>query len=100
MLKVKYACLFSIAAFGPRCSNMALPHLIKLFKESTINKQSVAETMIKLGPEGESILLKMMHIENDIDFRLKSSILRAFGLFDLSSPNIDFVMEAIFESSR
>lgn len=101
MWKVKSACLYSIASFGPRCSGLALSHLIKLFKkEPSINKQSIAETMIKLGSEGEEILLNIMKTENDTDFRLKSSILRAFGLVDLSSQNIDFIMEALFESSR
>jgi len=46
MWKIKSACLYSISAFGSRCSKIALPHLFKLLKETTINKQCIAEAMV------------------------------------------------------
>ncbi len=46
MWKIKSACLYTISAFGARCAKMALPHLFKLLKETTINKQTIAESMV------------------------------------------------------
>lgn len=48
MWKIKSACLYSIAAFGSRAAKITLPHLFKLLKESAINKQSIAESMVNI----------------------------------------------------
>ncbi len=100
MWKVKSACLFTLSQFGPRSARLALPVLNKLLKESAINKQTIAETMIKLGSEGESSLLKIMSTENDSNYKLKSSIARAFALTNISSPNIDFIVECLFKTAK
>ena len=60
MWKVKKASLYTLGQLGSRTANEALPYLIKLLKESPINKQKINETIVKLGLEGESVLLKLM----------------------------------------
>jgi HEAT repeat protein len=100
MWKVKSACLYTLSCFGNRAAKQALPLLKKLLKESPINKQAIAETMVKLGPEGEASLMKIMTIEPDSNYKLKSSICRSLALTDITSPNIDFIVETLFKAAN
>lgn len=47
MWKIKSACLLAISEFGPRCSKFALPNLFKMLKDSPINKQTIAEVIVR-----------------------------------------------------
>jgi hypothetical protein len=100
MWKVKSACLYTLSCFGSRAARQALPVLKKLLKESAINKQAIAETMVKLGVEGETCLMKIMTTEPDSNYKLKSSVCRAFSLTDITSPNIDFIVETLFKAAN
>ena len=99
MWKVKLACLNTLSQFGVRASKLALPYLYKLLRESAINKQVIADTIVKLGYEGESILLKILTTEDDSNFKLKSVTAKALGYTDLNGPNLDFIIETLFKSS-
>ena len=100
MWKVKKATLYALSQFGNRCNKNIIPYLINLLKESAINKQLIAETIVKLGIEGENALLLMMNSEPDNNYKLKSAVIRAYSLADISSPNIDFILESIFKQSN
>jgi hypothetical protein len=100
MWKVKSACLFTLSQFGYRCSKMAMSTLNKLLKESAINKQTIAETMVRLGSDGESTLLRIMSTEPDSNYKLKSSIAKALALSNVNSPNIDFIVECLFKTAK
>ena len=100
MWKIKRASLYALSQIGDRCASMALPYLIKLLKESAINKQIIAETIVHLGMEGESVLLKLMTHEKDDNYKLKSAIIRAFAFVDTSSNNFDFVVECVFRHGK
>ena len=100
MWKVKKATLYALSQFGNRCNKNIIPYLINLLKESAINKQLIAETIVKLGIEGENALLLMMNSEPDNNYKLKSAVIRAYSLADITSPNIDFILESIFKQSN
>ena len=100
MWKVKKASLYTLGQLGSRTANEALPYLIKLLKESPINKQTIAETIVKLGLEGESVLLKLMTQESDANYKLKAAIVRAFAFADINSTNIDFIIECVFRQGK
>ena len=100
MWKVKKATLYALSQFGNRCNKNIIPYLINLLKESAINKQLIAETIVKLGIEGENALLLMMNNEPDNNYKLKSAVIRAYSLADITSPNIDFILESIFKQSN
>lgn len=100
MWKVKSACLYTLSCFGSRAAKQSLPFLKKLLKESAINKQAIAETVVKLGAEGEACLIKIMTTEPDSNYKLKSSICRSFSLTDITSPNIDFIVETLFKAAN
>ena len=97
MWKVKKATLYALSQFGNRCNKNIIPYLINLLKESAINKQLIAEAIVKLGIEGENALLLMMNSEPDNNYKLKSAVIRAYSLVDITSPNIDFILESIFK---
>ena len=97
MWKVKKATLYALSQFGNRCNKNIIPYLINLLRESPINKQLIAETIVKLGIEGENALLLMMNSEPDNNYKLKSAVIRGYSFSDITSPNIDFILESIFK---
>jgi hypothetical protein len=100
MWKVKSSCLYTLSNFGPRAAKASLPLLKKLLKESAINKQSVAETIIKLGSDGEAMLIKLMSSEPDSNYKLKTAVCKALALTDMTSPNLDFIIETLFKAAN
>jgi len=98
--KVKLACMSSLAEFGARAAKAALPYLHKLLRESPINKQNIADTIVRLGFDGESILLKILTTEDDAQYKLKSVIAKALSLSAINGPNIDFIVETLFKVSN
>ena len=97
MWKVKKATLYALSQFGNRCNKNIIPYLINLLKESPINKQLIAETIVKMGIEGENALLLMMNSEPDNNYKLKTAVIRGYSYADITSPNIDFILESIFK---
>ena len=97
MWKVKKATLYALTQFGNRCNKNILPYLINLLKESPINKQLIAETIVRMGTEGENNLLLLMNSEPDSNYKLKSAVIRGYSYADITSPNIDFILESIFK---
>ena len=100
MWKVKKASLYTLGQLGSRAAMESLPYLIKLLKESPINKQIIAETIVKLGLDGESVLLKLMNQETDANYKLKTAIVRALASADIQSTNIDFIVECVFRQGK
>ena len=97
MWKIKKATLYTLSQFGNRCNKNIIPYLINLLKESPINKQLIAETIVRMGIEGENNLLLMMNSEPDSNYKLKSAVIRGYSYADITSPNIDFILESIFK---
>ena len=97
MWKIKKATLYTLSQFGNRCNKNIIPYLINLLKESPINKQLISETIVRMGIEGENNLLLMMNSEPDSNYKLKSAVIRGYSYADITSPNIDFILESIFK---
>ncbi len=100
MWKVKKASLYALSQFGERAAKNSLPYLVKLLKESSINKNVIAQTIVKLGLEGEGVLLKIMSNEPDSNYKLKAAIVHALAYTDITSTNIDFIVECIFRQGK
>ena len=78
-----------------------LPILLKLLKDGQQNKQIVAETIIALGPRGETELISLIKkspSENRLlnNSKAKECIVKAFALANIENPNVDFVIETLF----
>ena len=58
--RVRAAACTSIANFGAMMAENCLPILMKLIRDGQQNKQIVAETIIALGPRGESEIISLL----------------------------------------
>ena len=99
--KIKSTSLYVITEFGRRYSHITVPILGKMLKDnSSFNKQTIAESLIILGEDGERILLKILNDNLEFDTKLKVSILKALSVIDIKSPSIDFVVETLYKSTQ
>ena len=113
MWKIKAPVLYSISEFGNRASYICLKTLIKMLKDSAINKEMISQTIVRLGSEGEEELLKIVNsIEEKDNFKLRSSIYKSFSFINiysknnnnykykiLSNKNIDFIIESLYNAA-
>ena len=61
--KVRTAACISIASAGPSAANIAIPVLVKILKDGGINRATVADTIVRLGSQGEKIVIEVMNKE-------------------------------------
>ena len=77
-----------------------IPILTKLLKDGSVNRQTVAETMINVGTLGEQTLVQILKGEPENNNKLRECIVRALALANVNNPNIDFVIEILFQTSK
>lgn len=96
--KKKKACLYALEKFGPRCSLSVISFLVKLFKESIINKDQISNVLLKIGNEGEKALIQLL--TNDLPDKLTIIIIQTLANINLHSSNLDFVIENIYQQGN
>ena len=74
MWKIKVACLNAISEFGSKCSDITIPILLKILKEQSTNKQLVAETLLKLGEDGEKNIISILKTSDESDYSIATPI--------------------------
>ena len=74
--------------------------MVKLLKEYSSNKQTVAKTLLKLGEEGEKALFKLLLDTPGYDYKLKSAIIKALSSVSLRISNLDLVVETILKLTQ
>lgn len=94
--KVRTAACISLASAGPSIANSAIPILYKILRDGSINRNTVAETIVRLGPIGEKLLIDMLNKEPNANATLRGGAVRALAFANVFSSNIDFVVEALF----
>jgi len=97
--KVRTSACISLGYMGENMGSQVFPILIKVLKEGTINKVVVCETLVRLGVQGEHILLDILKNAPNTDYGLKSAIIQSFELADVDRPTIDFVIEELFKNA-
>ena len=90
----------SVAQMGAAMAEPALPNLLKVLREGLVNRQTVAETIINLGVKGEQALLHVLKEDMKSNLKFRECLVRSLAMADLNSPNIDFVVEALFDTAR
>lgn len=99
--RVRAAACTSIANFGGMMADSCLPILMKLLRDGQQNKQIVAETIIALGPRGETEMISLLR-KNEAQNRIlhnnksKECIVKSLALANIEHPNIDFIIETLF----
>ena len=90
----------AVSQIGPDIADKAIPSLFKALKEGLINRQTISETIISLGIKGEQTLLQFLKEDLKASLKFKECLVRSLALANVESPNIDFVVEALFETYR
>jgi len=98
--KVRAAACTAVAQIGPAVAEQTLPILARLLREGNVNRQTVAETIIKVGDLGEQCLVQLLKSEPENNHKLRECVIRALALADVNTPNVDFVIEVLFTSSK
>ena len=108
--KVRASACSAIAQFGvsecshsmefERMSEHVLPVLVRLLKDGQLNKQSVAETIVLMGAQGEQTLVNILAKEPNNNLNLRVCMVRALALSNVSNASIDFVIETLFKVAR
>ena len=65
-----------------------------------MNKQTVAETIVQTGAQGEQMLITILNKEPLNSMKLCIYIVRALALSNVENASIDFVIEALFKIAR
>lgn len=94
--KVRTAACITIGALGPAYIEVALDILLESLKTASINRVIVCETVIKMGPDGERILVEILKRMRVKDAKLICPILASLELVDISKPSVDFIFEELF----
>lgn len=56
--------------------------------------------MIKVGILGEQTLVQILKSEPENNQKLRECIVRALALANVDNPNIDFVIEILYQTSK
>jgi HEAT repeat protein len=94
--KVRAAACTAVAQLGESVAHSVIPVLTKILRDGTVNRQTVAETMINVGPLGEQTLVQILKNEPENNMKLRECIIRALALANVNNPNVDFVIEVLF----
>ena len=95
--KVRSAACISLASAGLPAAGMAIPVLAKILKDGSINRATVAETIVRLGPQGEKLVIETMAKEPLSNMILRTAVIKALGQSNVNNNNIDYVIETLFK---
>ena len=98
--KVRTAACISIASAGPSAANIAIPVLVKILKDGGINRATVADTIVRLGSQGEKIVIEIMNKEPLSNVILRAAVIKALGQANVNNNNIDYVIETLYKLSN
>ena len=97
--KVRTSACIALGYMGESIGPSVFSLLVKILREGSINKTVVCETLVRLGVQGEHILLDILKNAPHTDYTLKSAIIQSFELADVDRPTIDFVIEELFKNA-
>lgn len=98
-LQVRNAACLALSSAGRPAAKTLIPLLIKKLKDGSINRNYVAETIVKLGPDGEKKVIEIMMKEPIGNLVIRTSIIRALGFSNVDSNTVDYVIEILFKLS-
>lgn len=98
--KVRTAACISLASTGQNIAQKAIPVLFKILRDGSINRGTVAETIVRLGPQGERLLIDLLNHEPNSNNTLRTGAVKALSQANIYHNNIDFVVETLFRLSN
>lgn len=97
--KVRTSACIALGYMGENVEPSPYQILVKILKDGSINRVVVCETLVRLGVQGEQILLDILKQVPNSNYALKSAIIQSLELADVDRPTIDFVIEELFRNS-
>jgi len=97
--KVRTSACIALGYMGENVEPSPYQVLVKILKDGSINRVVVCETLVRLGVQGEQILLDILKQVPNSNYSLKSAIIQSLELADVDRPTIDFVIEELFRNS-
>lgn len=98
--KVRTAACIALAAVGQSVSRKALEALSRALKDGSINRGTVAETMVRMGFEGERLLIHLLNQQPYNNIKLRVGIIQALAQANVHHTGIDFVVESLFRTTQ
>ena len=74
--------------------------LTKILRDGSINKKTVCQTLVRLGVNGEQILLDILKNMPRSNYKLKASIIDSLKLANVDKPTVDFIIEELFRNAK
>jgi hypothetical protein len=93
--KVRTAACITLGNLGGDWIRLGLDELLASLRVGSINRVIICETLVKLGVDGEKILLDILKRMRVRDAKLIIPILASLELSDITKPSADFVYEEI-----
>jgi len=97
--KVRTSACIALGYMGDDITPSPYQVLVKILREGIINKVVVCETLVRLGLQGEQILIEILKNAPNTDYLLKSAIIQSFELADVNRSDIDYVIEELFRNA-
>ena len=98
--KVKTSACVTIGLLGEYFIVRSMPNLIEYLKNGSINRVIVCETIIKVGEEGERMLIEILKRARINDSKLILPIIQSLELANIEAPSIDFVIEELLKFAK
>jgi len=98
--KVRTSACITIGCLGIEAIEEALPQLLDILKDGTVNRIILCETIIKMGTQGERILVEVLKRMRVKDSKLICPIIHSLELSNIFEPSIDFVIEELINSAK
>lgn len=97
--KVRFAAVQALGRFGSSAES-AIPLLVKVLKDGSVNRNETAITLACLGQKGMQALVDTMRVDSKASAQVR--VAAAYGLshIDVSSSFVDTVVECLFARSR
>ncbi len=97
--KVRTAACLALGFLGPNISEEVYPVLTKVLRDGSVNKLTVCQTLVRLGINGEQILLDILKNVPRSNYKLKVSIIKSLKLANVDKPTVDFIIEELFRNA-
>ena len=98
--KVRTSVCVTIGCLGQEAIEESLSLLLDALKSGGVNRSIVCETIIKMGTDGERILVEILKRMRIKDAKLICPIIKSLELSDIYSPTIDFVIEELINNTK
>lgn len=98
--KVRTAACITIGNLGSEVIESCFPHLLESLRLGLVNRVILCETILKMGRDGERVLLEILKRMRVKDAKLICPIISSLEFADFKNPGFDFVLEELIKQAE